>query len=108
MSIYKKLVGKIGEDLAVYYLLTHKHKVIARNIYIGKNEIDIISTKSNTVFLIEVKTSFNNYKGIYNVSNSKVHNLTKAYFKYMKCSNYRFVIIDVNLNSKMYYNLYYI
>lgn len=53
----KRKTGDIGEDIAVEYLKKNYYIIMARNWRHGKNEIDIIAKKNNTVAFIEVKTT---------------------------------------------------
>lgn len=56
LNLQKK--GRLGEDIAVKYLLEHGFTIIARNLYLGKSEIDIIAKKTECIYFIEVKSSF--------------------------------------------------
>lgn len=49
-------LGKVGEDLAVEFLLKKGYKIVARNFVFQKAEVDIIARKDNTLAIIEVKT----------------------------------------------------
>lgn len=49
-------LGRKGEDLASEYLRNSGYKVLHRNWRSGKNEIDIIAEKIDTVIFAEVKT----------------------------------------------------
>ena len=52
----KGRVGRIGEDLACYFLETKGFEIIARNYRKKWGEIDAISRKDNAVHFVEVKT----------------------------------------------------
>ena len=49
-------VGKRGEIIVSNLLSGRGYKIIAKNLRLGKDEIDVIAYKSNTHYLIEVKT----------------------------------------------------
>lgn len=49
-------LGKIGEDLAVEFLLKKGYKIVARNFIYQKSEVDIIARKGKVLAIIEVKT----------------------------------------------------
>ena len=50
-------VGKLGENIAKDYLIKNKHKIIAQNYLIRKDEIDIVSLDyDGTLVFCEVKT----------------------------------------------------
>lgn len=55
MAAHNEL-GKIGEDLAVDFLLGKGYKIVARNFVYQKAEVDIIARKENILAIIEVKT----------------------------------------------------
>lgn len=52
-----KDIGNIGENAAVRFLKNNKYKIIARNVHLSHNELDIVAVckKSKTVAFIEVK-----------------------------------------------------
>ena len=50
-------IGKINEDLAVAYLSKKGHTLIQQNYYCPHGEIDIITEKNDTLFIVEVKSS---------------------------------------------------
>lgn len=52
----KKIVGKIGEDLAARYLGNKGFLVVERNYLRKWGEIDIVAEKHGTTHFIEVKT----------------------------------------------------
>lgn len=49
-------IGKIGEQIAIKYLLEKKFNIIDRNYYCRGGEIDIISHENNSLIFIEVKS----------------------------------------------------
>lgn len=49
--------GKLGEDIAVSYLMKQGYCIISRNYRVGHKEIDIIAGKEQAIHFIEVKTS---------------------------------------------------
>jgi putative endonuclease len=56
-------LGKIGEQLAIDYLLKNGYKICERNYRYLKAEVDIIAVKENTLIAVEVKTRTSNYFG---------------------------------------------
>ncbi|WP_299337734.1 YraN family protein [uncultured Psychroserpens sp.] len=52
-------LGKIGEDLAVDFLVTNGYDIITRNYVYQKAEVDIIAQKGDTLAIVEVKTRAN-------------------------------------------------
>lgn len=49
-------VGKLGEELAVAWLMEKGYAILHRNWRHGKDEIDIIATKGEYLHFVEVKT----------------------------------------------------
>ncbi len=52
----RKLLGKIGEDLAVAMLYAEGYRILERNFRSKTGEIDIICEKDEVIFFVEVKT----------------------------------------------------
>ena len=53
--------GKEAEDFAVNYLIQNGYKILARNYFFRKAEIDIIAQFENEIVIIEVKSRTSNY-----------------------------------------------
>ncbi len=52
-----RTTGKLGEDLAVKYLLSKKYKILTRNYRTRIGEIDIVAVDSHgTLIFVEVKS----------------------------------------------------
>lgn len=49
-------LGKLGEALAVEYLINKGYQILERNWRSGHKEIDIIALNGNTLVAVEVKT----------------------------------------------------
>lgn len=93
--------GKIGEELAVQYLIQHNYKIIDRNFYGRKGEIDIIAKdleKKEFVF-IEVKARSNSHYGKPSeaVNKYKMKHIydTAQYYIYMRKLEKQFIRFDV-------------
>lgn len=54
------ILGALGEDLAVSFLLKNGHQILERNFRFERTEIDIISKKGNLIIFTEVKTLASN------------------------------------------------
>ena len=50
------LTGKLGEQIAVDYLLQHGYTILAQNWRFHRAEIDVIAKKDDVLVFIEVKT----------------------------------------------------
>ncbi len=49
-------IGKRGELLAARYLRRHGYRILARNLYFGKNELDLVAQNRQYIVFVEVKT----------------------------------------------------
>lgn len=56
-------LGKIGEELAVNYLIDKGYQILERNWHSGHKEIDIIALDGDTLVAVEVKTRKSNTFG---------------------------------------------
>lgn len=52
----KQKIGKIGENIAVRFLVKHGFRVILRNYLKKSGEIDVICRKGEKLYFVEVKT----------------------------------------------------
>ena len=52
----RKLLGKIGEDLAVSMLFAEGYTILERNFRSHYGELDIICQKEEVIYFVEVKT----------------------------------------------------
>ena len=104
-------IGRLGESASVKYLRKEKSmRIVARNMRIKKQEVDIIAFDGQTLVFVEVKTRTNSTQvdGYYSAtSKSKMQNLKKfasAYIAKMrhKPRTWRFDAIEVrHENSKI-------
>lgn len=54
-------LGKLGEEMAVDFLVKNNYKIIQRNYRYLKAEVDVIAQKENTLVAVEVKTRSSDY-----------------------------------------------
>ena len=52
----KQLIGRLGEELAADFLKNDGYTIVAQNVHLGKQEIDIIAQDSDFLVFVEVKT----------------------------------------------------
>ena len=52
----KQVTGRLGEDLAADFLEKNGYRIVARNIHVSRNEIDIIAEDDAFTVFVEVKT----------------------------------------------------
>lgn len=63
MKTEKQIKGKLGENLAVDYLLSKGYVLLERNWTFGHLEVDIIATTAEFLVIVEVKTRKSNTFG---------------------------------------------
>jgi putative endonuclease len=56
-------LGKLGEELAIDFLLKNDYKILEKNYRYLKAEVDIIALKKDTLAVVEVKTRSTDYFG---------------------------------------------
>lgn len=56
MELNNQQIGKMGEDIAVAFLIKNEYAILERNWRHKHYEIDIIACKNNRLHIIEVKT----------------------------------------------------
>jgi len=83
---YHNELGALGEELAVQYLVREGYKILERNYFYNKAEIDIIAQKDpNVLVVVEVKTrnstAFGNPQDF--VTKKKIKFLVKAAHEYV-------------------------
>ncbi|RMA66174.1 YraN family protein [Ulvibacter antarcticus] len=104
---YHNELGKMGEQLAVNYLLRNGFSILERNFIFQKAEIDIIAQKDDKIIVIEVKTRNSAFFGDPQdfVTKSKIKLLVKAANEYLVSNTIekevRFDIIAILKNKNI-------
>lgn len=100
-------LGKIGEEIATEYLVKNGYKILRRNFFFDKAEIDIIAQKEEgTVVIVEVKTRNSDFFGDPQsfVTPTKIKLLVKAANEFILSNDLnvevRFDIIAILKNNK--------
>jgi putative endonuclease len=103
----KKEKGKFFQLVAEEYLKRNKYKIIERNFYTKKGEIDIIAEKNNLIIFIEVRSKKGeNIKGYETVDFKKQKNIIESAKFYLESKNLtnkkdvRFDVISINFNEE--------
>ena len=98
--------GKLGEDIAVRYLVSKGYRILARNYRNKIGEIDIIGEKDNTIIFLEVKSRTNTnygygYEAVNRKKQEKIINSSHIYCKQNGFYNrqLRYDIIEVYLTK---------
>lgn len=97
-----KIIGDIGESLAINYLKEKKYKILEINFSNCIGEIDIIAKKNNNIIFIEVKNRSSIKFGLPRESvnwkkQQKIRNVALSYLKLKRLLNTscRFDVIDI-------------
>ncbi|HEY4495768.1 MAG TPA: YraN family protein [Candidatus Paceibacterota bacterium] len=101
-------IGKIGEDIAVTFLMKQGYEIIDRNFTQKCGELDIVTKNKGKIHFVEVKTvsceSF--YRPEENVSPRKLKRMARAIQIYMAQkrvsyeTDWQIDVVTVILNSK--------
>ena len=96
-------IGRLGEQLAVDYLLKHSYVILEQNWRIGRLEIDIIVQKNDVLIFVEVKTLTNSDYPEQAVHLQKQKLIVAAAEQYLEKNNWinsiRFDIIAINISN---------
>ena len=103
--------GKLGEDMAVNYLLSKGYKILSRNYRYKTGEIDIIARERDILVFLEVKArTSRNYGYAYEAVNKKkqekIINTSHVYCSQYAYHNFqlRYDIIEVYLTREIKIN----
>lgn len=97
-------LGKIGEQMAIEYLINKGYSILDTNWRFGNDELDIIARNKNTLIIVEVKTRRSNFFGEPEISVTKTKQkfmvrATESYIQQKKLNlEVRFDIIAIILN----------
>ena len=103
MSLFRKLLGKEGEDRAANFLARQGYKILERNYRTRAGEIDLIALHEGMVVFVEVKTRTSNAFGAPElaVTLQKQQRMVKAalgYLRYKKLHQVpcRFDVVEIS------------
>ena len=104
---YKTELGKMGENIAVQYLISKEYKIIERNFRCRQGEIDIVAIDENELVFIEVKTRTSKQYGNPSeaVDYTKMNHILRVaeyyiYIKKIKNTYMRIDVIEVMISRK--------
>lgn len=102
MSLWRRDLGRIGEDAACRYLRRSGYRILERNFSCHRGEIDIICEKSDCIVFVEVKTRANDTgadpeENITHAKRRKIETLAQIWLERNPCPNraYRFDAVSV-------------
>lgn len=109
--MYKRhILGIMGEEIAVKYLMNKGYRIIERNFLCRQGELDIIAQDNNYVVFLEIKARSSTEFGLPSeaVTKNKIEHMIKAikYYLYknnLENSNIRIDIIEVYLKENTYH-----
>lgn len=85
-----KQIGVLGEDLAVRFLRARGLRIVERNVFVDRDEIDIVYERDGSFFVVEVKTSSNDDDPLEAFGETKMRRVARA------VSGYRLPIAQVD------------
>ena len=108
MKKLNKLVGNIGENLALNFLVNKNYIILEKNYRFHKNEVDIIAKKNNIIIFVEIKSRVNNKYGygeeaVNYIKQKQIIKVANYYLQKNNFSNYffRFDVLTVKFNDTM-------
>jgi putative endonuclease len=106
MSQYPNNIGKLGEQKALLYLKDKGYKLLDKNFKSKFGEIDIIVSKDDCVYFIEVKTRTNTRKGMpYEAVNyTKIKHIYRAANYYLLKNDYKDYKLKIGVISILIIN----
>ena len=90
--------GALGEEIAVQYLIAHGFQIWHTNFRVGRNEVDIIASKMNTLHFFEVKTKAGQGLGSpeQRVDQGKIGRMNKVAEEYLfHTQGWKFIQFDI-------------
>lgn len=106
-----KELGIKGEEIAAGYLKKEGYKILARNWFYDRKEVDIIAQQGNEIVIVEVKTREGGYfeEPWEAVSTRKIRNLVEvanAWLNYRQIDlETRFDVISIIFSDDVNYEL---
>jgi putative endonuclease len=108
MTLSRREIGKLGEDIACRYLLNKKYKILNRNYHSRYGEVDIIAKdlKGFLVFIeVKARTSSRYGQGYEAVDSLKQEKIVKTAYVYLeenkiRDDNYRIDVLSIYLDFK--------
>ncbi len=71
-------VGDIGEDIAVEFLERRGYRIVDRNVFVDRDEIDVIYESNEGRAAVEVKTTQRGADPFDAITDTKLHRVRRA------------------------------
>jgi len=107
MGRENKIIGKIGEEMAMAFLEQKGYEILGVNVRTPLGEIDIVARRKNVTVFVEVKTRATSSLGppYLNITRTKQRQIVKNALCYLKSkglvfSDWRIDVVSVKLNER--------
>lgn len=104
--MYKKNLGRKGEDISIDFLQREGYQILRRNYRYGHKEIDVVARDGDTVVFVEVKTARSKkfgepFEKVDAAKQRKLIEVAKAFIQEneIKGCDFRFDVISVDLKG---------
>lgn len=81
-SHMSRSLGVLGEDIAAHFLEKRGLRIVERNVFVDRDEIDIVYEESGEFSAVEVKTSSNGDDPLDAISDVKMYRVRRAVIGY--------------------------
>lgn len=98
----KKSLGALGEKIALKYYLNNKYILLAKNFFTRFGELDLVMSKNNIFYGIEVKTRTNYHYGFAEeaIDKNKIKKMQKTCYLFSPTANWQLEILVIYLQNK--------
>lgn len=98
----KKYLGSLGEKIALKYYLAHDFIFLAKNYLTRYGELDLVLSKNNILYGIEVKTRTNYVYGFAEetINQNKIEKMRKTSIIFDAQADWSLEIITIYLQGK--------
>ena len=85
----RQRTGRVGERISTEYLRSHGYEVLDTNVRVGRNEIDILAKKDDTLVFVEVHTRRGDRMGTpeESITTAKQTRMANAALSYLQQQN---------------------
>ena len=105
-KMYKKNLGRKGEEISIDFLKNKGYEILKRNYRFGHKEIDIVARDKNTIVFVEVKAGRSKkfgepFEKVDHQKQKKLIQVAQAFIQENQIKNFdfRFDVISLNLKG---------